>query len=123
MQDSMSPCNQCICRITKPAWKPFSAGFRFDPIAKGSPEALVVLLNYLGSSASRLIPLAAGWATAVPATAFVALKAVEQVDPLSSVSEMTEKIHRSQIMRKMRAKSLVELVRTADTLKVSSQAT
>jgi hypothetical protein len=104
-------------------WKQFSGGFRFDPIAKGSPEALVVLLNDFGAGAARLLPLAARWATAVPATAFVALKAVEEVDPLSSVSEMTEKIHRSQIMRKMRAQSLVELVRTADTLKVSSQAT
>jgi RNA polymerase sigma factor (sigma-70 family) len=35
------------------------------------------------------------------------------------LSEMTVKVHRSQIMRKMRAKSLVELVRMADTLGVS----
>jgi FixJ family two-component response regulator len=32
---------------------------------------------------------------------------------------MTVKVHRSQIMRKMRAKSLVELVQMADKLGVS----
>jgi FixJ family two-component response regulator len=37
------------------------------------------------------------------------------------LSEMTVKIHRSQTMRKMRAKSLVDLVRMADMLKVSSR--
>ena len=35
------------------------------------------------------------------------------------LSEMTVKVHRSQIMRKMRAKSLVELVRMADKLGLS----
>ena len=35
------------------------------------------------------------------------------------VSEMTVKVHRSQIMRKMRAKSLVDLVRIADKLGVT----
>jgi FixJ family two-component response regulator len=37
------------------------------------------------------------------------------------LSEMTVKVHRSQIMRKMAAKSLVELVRMADKLGVSSE--
>jgi len=36
------------------------------------------------------------------------------------LSEMTVKVHRSQIMRKMRANSLVELVRMADKLGVSA---
>jgi RNA polymerase sigma factor (sigma-70 family) len=36
------------------------------------------------------------------------------------LSEMTVKVHRSQAMRKMRAKSLVDLVRMADRLGVSS---
>jgi RNA polymerase sigma factor (sigma-70 family) len=36
------------------------------------------------------------------------------------LSEMTVKVHRSQIMRKMRAKSLVDLVRMADNLGVST---
>ena len=57
----------------------FSRGFRFDPIAKGSPEALVVLLHDLGSAAARLTPLAARWAAAVPTTAFIALDGNEQL--------------------------------------------
>jgi FixJ family two-component response regulator len=36
------------------------------------------------------------------------------------VSEITVKVHRGQVMRKMRAKSLAALVRMADQLKVSS---
>ena len=39
------------------------------------------------------------------------------------LSEMTVKVHRSQIMRKMRAKSLVELVRMADRLGDSGKKT
>jgi DNA-binding NarL/FixJ family response regulator len=35
------------------------------------------------------------------------------------LSEMTVKVHRSQIMRKMRAKSQIELVRMADKLGIS----
>jgi len=46
----------------------------------------------------------------------------KQIAAQLKLSEMTVKIHRSQMMRKMRAKSLVELVRMADTLKISSQA-
>ena len=37
------------------------------------------------------------------------------------LSEMTVKVHRSQVMRKMRAKSLVDLVRMADRLGVSTR--
>ena len=37
------------------------------------------------------------------------------------LSEMTVKIHRSQMMRKIRAKSLVDLVRMADMLKATSR--
>jgi FixJ family two-component response regulator len=43
----------------------------------------------------------------------------KQIAAELKLSEMTIKIHRSQMMRKMRAKSLVDLVRMADTLKVS----
>jgi RNA polymerase sigma factor (sigma-70 family) len=45
----------------------------------------------------------------------------KQIAAQLNLSEMTVKIHRSQMMRKMRAKSLVELVRMADLLKISSQ--
>jgi FixJ family two-component response regulator len=43
----------------------------------------------------------------------------KQIAAELSLSEMTVKTHRGQIMRKMRAKSLVELVRMADALKAS----
>jgi len=36
------------------------------------------------------------------------------------LSEMTVKVHRSQVMRKMRARSVVDLVRMADELGVST---
>jgi FixJ family two-component response regulator len=44
----------------------------------------------------------------------------KQIADQAKLSEMTVKVHRSQIMRKMRAKSLVDLVRMADALGVSS---
>jgi FixJ family two-component response regulator len=45
----------------------------------------------------------------------------KQIAAQANLSEMTVKIHRSQIMRKMQAKSLVELVRMADALGVSAE--
>ena len=44
----------------------------------------------------------------------------KQIADQAKLSEMTVKVHRSQIMRKMRAKSLVDLVRMADKLGVST---
>jgi FixJ family two-component response regulator len=44
----------------------------------------------------------------------------KQIAAQANMSEMTVKVHRSQIMRKMRAKSLVDLVRMADALGVST---
>jgi FixJ family two-component response regulator len=44
----------------------------------------------------------------------------KQIAAQARLSEMTVKVHRSQIMRKMRAKSLVDLVRMADALGVST---
>lgn len=62
------------------SWIQFSHGLRRDPIAKGSPEALVVLLHDVGDSAATLTPIAARWATAVPTTAFIVLDGIEQLD-------------------------------------------
>jgi FixJ family two-component response regulator len=45
----------------------------------------------------------------------------KQVAAQLNLSETTVKVHRSQIMRKMRARSLVNLVRMADTLGVSAE--
>ena len=47
----------------------------------------------------------------------------KQIAARLELSEMTVKVHRSQITRKMRAKSLVELVRMADRLGVSGKKT
>jgi len=46
----------------------------------------------------------------------------KQIAGQLGLSEMTVKVHRSQVMRKMRAKSLVDLVRMADQLGVSTKA-
>lgn len=62
-------------------WMRFSHGLRLDPIAKGSPEALVVLLPDLGAAAAML-PIAARWATTVPTTAFVLLDGGEPLAEL-----------------------------------------
>ena len=45
----------------------------------------------------------------------------KQIAAQAQLSEMTVKVHRSQIMRKMQAKSLVDLVRMADKLGVSTR--
>jgi FixJ family two-component response regulator len=45
----------------------------------------------------------------------------KQIAAQRGLSEMTVKVHRSQIMRKMRANSLVDLVRMADKLTVSTK--
>ena len=44
----------------------------------------------------------------------------KQIAHQLELSEMTVKVHRSQALRKMRAKSLVEVVRMADKLGVST---
>jgi RNA polymerase sigma factor (sigma-70 family) len=45
----------------------------------------------------------------------------KQIAAQAEMSEMTVKVHRSQIMRKMRAKSLIDLVRMADMLCISAR--
>lgn len=64
-------------------WIRFPNGFRLDPIAKGPPEALVVLLHDLGATVATLTPFAARWAATVPTTTFVALEGIEQFAPSS----------------------------------------
>jgi predicted esterase len=58
-------------------WIQFPHGFRLDPIAKGSTEALVILLHDLGASAASLTPVASRWSASVPAAAFIALDGIE----------------------------------------------
>jgi predicted esterase len=62
------------------SWMQFPHGLQLDPIAEGSPEALVVLLHDLGASATELTSIAARWAPTVPTTAFTAL---DGIDPLT----------------------------------------
>ena len=61
----------------------FSQGLHLDPIASGSPEALVVMLADRGSSAAPLKPVATRWARTVPTTVFIALDGIEQLEPVS----------------------------------------
>jgi hypothetical protein len=65
------------------SWVPFPDGLRLDPDAKGSPEALVVLLPEAGTSGSTLVPIVERWAPAVPTTAFVALEGLAPINGLS----------------------------------------
>ena len=74
------------------SWVRFPDGLRQEPVAKGSPEALVVLLPDIGTSAATLAPIAARWAPAVPTTAFIALEGLEALDgasgdPLDAATE------------------------------------
>jgi len=56
-----------------------------------------------------------GW----PVALMVSGRANKQIAYELKLSEMTVKVHRSQITRKMRSKSLVDLVRMADKLGIS----
>lgn len=60
------------------SWMQYSRGIRLDPVGTKSPEALVVLLHDVGSSAAFLAARLARWATMVPSTAFVALDGAER---------------------------------------------
>jgi predicted esterase len=62
----------------------FSQGFSLGPIGGEPAEALVILLHGLGMSAVTLAPVAARWATSVPAAAFAALDALAPFDPRPS---------------------------------------
>ena len=72
------------------SWAEFPLGLRLEPVARRSPESLVVLLRGMGASAAALAPIAARWAPAVPATAFVALHALDRIHgPCGIVRELT----------------------------------
>jgi pimeloyl-ACP methyl ester carboxylesterase len=62
------------------SWMSFPRRLGRDRIAKGAPEALVVLLHDLGASATTLTSIAARWSPTVPTTAFIALDGIEQLD-------------------------------------------
>lgn len=62
------------------SWMSFTRRLGRERIAKRSPEALVVLLHDLGASAVTLTSIAARWSVTVPATAFIALDGIEQLD-------------------------------------------
>jgi len=66
------------------SWVKCPDGLRLGPLSLGSPEALVVLLHDVGTTAAALAPIAERWAPAVPTTAFVALEGCEQADGASS---------------------------------------
>jgi predicted esterase len=59
-------------------WIPFPHGLRLDPMARGSTEALVILLPDLGASVASITPVAARWSATVPTAAFIALDGIEQ---------------------------------------------
>jgi predicted esterase len=73
----------------------FTEGFQLNPIAKGSPKALVLLLQDFGTSqdpatsVETLTAVAARWAVSVPAAAFIALGAIERAQQTSDVVRST----------------------------------
>jgi predicted esterase len=66
-----------------------SQGFKLNPIAKGAPKALVLLLRGLDTPIATLAPVAARWAVSVPAAAFIALEASEPVGQTSGAVQPT----------------------------------
>jgi FixJ family two-component response regulator len=86
------------------------AGIERDRARRQEAEAVAGLQERFMSLTSRereVLPLV------------VAGRQNKQIAYELKLSEMTVKVHRSQVMRKMRAKSLVDLVRVADKLGVS----
>jgi predicted esterase len=67
----------------------FSQGFRLNPVAKGSPKALVVLLRDSGTSIETVASVAARWALSVPAAAFIGFDDIERADQASDAVRQT----------------------------------
>jgi predicted esterase len=61
----------------------FSQGFQLNPVAKGSPQALVVLLQDVDTPIAALASVAARWAVSVPAAAFIGFEDIERPDQTS----------------------------------------
>ncbi len=59
-------------------WMRFSAGEFFEPVAKGAPEVMVVLLHDRTDSPEGLIPVIFRWTAAVPTAAFMLPSGVER---------------------------------------------
>jgi predicted esterase len=66
-----------------------SQGFQLNPIAKGAPKALVLLLRDLDTPIATLAAVAARWAVSVPAAAFIALEASEPIGQTSDAVRPT----------------------------------
>jgi predicted esterase len=76
-------------------WRQFPHGFRLDPIAKGPPNALVVVLPDAGAAAVTLYPVAVRWAETVPTTEFIVLEGGGQFE-----------LDRAMLQRELRARHL-----------------
>ena len=88
------------------------AGIKHDRIRREQERIVAELKERFNSLTSRereVLPLV------------VTGRPNKQIAGQLELSEMTVKVHRSQIMRKMRAKSLVDLVRMADKLGISTE--
>jgi pimeloyl-ACP methyl ester carboxylesterase len=89
---------------------PFTHGFRRDPVARAAPEAIVVLLQDRGVSATQLVPILTRWAAAVPTTAFIVLdgiahdharmvdRGVRQLQPLVEQQLRACRVHDDQVV-------------------------
>jgi predicted esterase len=88
-------------------WRQFPHGFRLDPIAKGPPNALVVILPDAGSAAVTLYPIAVRWASAVPTTEFIVVEGFEQDDLDRSMAQLASLLQRELHARRMDASRLV----------------
>lgn len=64
-------------------WVRLAHGNRLDPIAGGSPEAIVAVLHDLGQSTATVLAVAERWAASVPTTSFIVFDSIEQIDPPS----------------------------------------
>ena len=77
--------------------------------------------NYNSWARRRLVSQSfGGGAASVDSVVFPVIASVRVVPAELELSETTVKVHRSQIMRKVRAKSLVDLVQIPDNLGVST---